>query len=406
MQSEFLKQYEDCFSDSLPSQLPLAWGDDDHRIDLIPSCAPPNQPHYRVSRAQQEEIMSQVQELSDKGLIRPSSSPFCSPILLVQKRDGTYRMCVDYRALNKNTIKNQFLVPQIKDIFDKLQGAFYFSRIDLKSGYHQIRIDPLAIHKTTFRTTFGLCKFLMMPFGLMNAPATFNRLMDVIFRKYRLFTGVFFDDIIVYSKSLEEHKDHLKQVFEELHTHCLFVYGKKSEFFLQEIFYLGHIISKDGIKMDLDKLRVINDWPVPTNLHDLRSFIGMCSYYRRFIAKFSVIIGPLHDLTKKNVKFRGTLREHNAFITLKQKLMSQPFLKLPGLDKTFEVHCDASGNSLGAVYSQEGQPIAYESCRLHTEEKSLGIYEKELLAVIHALDSWKHYLLGTPFIICTDHQSI
>ncbi len=313
---------------------------------------------------------------------------------------------MDYCALNKSTIKNHFLVPHIKDIFDKLQGSSYYSRIDLKSGYHQIRIDPPYIHKTAFRTTFGLYKFLVMPFGLTNAPATFNRLMDKVFRKHRNFTGVFFDDIIVYSKTLEEHKIHLKQVFEELREHKLYVNTKKSEFFLQEIRYLVHIISKEGIRMDLEKLKVIDEWPVPKNLHKVRSFIGMCSYYRRFIAKFSIIAGPLHDLTTKKVKFQWTLKEHTAFITLKQRLMLQPLLKLPDLEKTFEVHCDASGDSIGAVHSQEVQPIAYESRRLHTEERTLGIYEKELLTVFHVSNSWKHYLLGTPFIIRTDHQSI
>ena len=279
----------------------------------------------------------------------------------------------------KNTIKNCFPVPRIKDIFDKLQGSSYYSRIDLKSGYHQIRIDPPDIHKTAFRTTFGLYEFLVMPFGLTNAPATSNRLMDKVFRKHRNFTRVFFDDIIVYSKTLEEHKHHLKQVFKELREHKLYVNAKKSEFFLQEMRYLGHIISKEGIRMDSKELKVIDEWPVPKNLHEVRSFIGMCSYYRRFIAKFFVIAGPLHDLTKKKVKFQWTLKEHTAFITLKQRLMSQPLLKLPDLEKTFEVHCDASGDSIGAVLSQEGQPIAHESCRLHTEERTLESTKKNYL---------------------------
>ena len=206
---------------------------------------------------------------------------------------------------------------------------------------------------------------------------------------------------------MEEHKIHLKQVFEELREHKLYVNAKKSEFFLQEICYLGHIIiSKEGICMDLEKLKVIDEWPVPKNLHKVRSFIGMCSYYRRFIARFSIIAGPLHDLTKKKVKFQWKVKEHTAFLNLKQRLMSQPLLKLPDLEKTFEVHSDASGDSVCAVLSQGGQPIAYESRRLHSKERTLGIYKKELLSVIHALNSWKHYLLGTPFIIRTNHQSI
>ncbi|MCO5572361.1 hypothetical protein L7F22_026114 [Adiantum nelumboides] len=230
----FLNEHAHCFSETIPVELPPSRGVDDHRIDLIHGTSPPNRPPYRVSLAQQEEIMSQVNELLEKGMVQPSSSPFCSPVLLVQKKDGSYRMCVDYRALNKSTIKNRFPVPRIEDIFDRLQGSSYYSRIDLKSGYHQIRIVPEDIHKTAFRTTFGLYEFLVMPFGLTNAPATFNRMMDRIFRPHRSYTGVFFDDIIVYSKTLEEHKEHLKKVFEELHRNKLFINGKKSEFFLQE----------------------------------------------------------------------------------------------------------------------------------------------------------------------------
>ncbi|MCO5579632.1 hypothetical protein L7F22_033489 [Adiantum nelumboides] len=249
----FLNEHTELFIDDISSELPPKRGDDDHRIDLIPRSSPPNKPPYPVSQAQQEEIMSQVNELVQKGMVRPSSSPFCSPILLVHKKDGTYGMCVDYRALNKLTVKNQFPIPRIEDLFDNLQGSTYFSRIDLKSGYHQIQIVPEDIHKTTFRTTY---EFLVMPFGLTNAPATFNRMMERIFRVHRAYKGVLFDDIIVYSKSLEEHKEHLKAVFQALQENKLYINCKKSEFFLEEIHYLGHIISKDGIRMDPQKLEL------------------------------------------------------------------------------------------------------------------------------------------------------
>ena len=208
----------------------------------------------------------------------------------------------------------------MRRFFDKLQGANYYSQIDLKSGYHQIRIVPKDIHKTAFRTQFGLYEYLVMPFGLTNALATFNKLMDRIFRKHRSFTGVFFDDIIVYSKMLEEHKEHLAKVFKELKEHKLYVNSKESEFFLKEIKYLGHIISKEGIRMEPTKLKIIEEWPKPNNLHELRSFIGMCSYYRRFIEKFSIIAGPLHDLTKKKVNFWWTTKENGAFNELKKKI--------------------------------------------------------------------------------------
>ncbi|MCO5611684.1 hypothetical protein L7F22_065942 [Adiantum nelumboides] len=208
--SKFLHQFQDFFIDDILGELPPKRGDDDHAIELIPGSSPPNEPPYRVAQAQQEEIMRQVNELVEKGMVRPSSSPFCSPILLVHKKDGTYRMCVDYRALNKITIKNRFPVPRIEDLFDKLQGLTYFSGIDLKSGYHQIRIVNEDILKTAFRITFGLYEYLVMPFGLTNAPATFIRMMERIFQPHRNFTGVFFDDVIIYSKS--EHKKHLQVV--------------------------------------------------------------------------------------------------------------------------------------------------------------------------------------------------
>ncbi|MCO5560630.1 hypothetical protein L7F22_014246 [Adiantum nelumboides] len=233
--SKFLNQFQDAFIDDIPGELPPKRGDDDHAIELILGSSPPNKPPYRVSQAQQEEIMRQVNELVEKGMVRPRSSPFCSPVLLVHKKDSTYRMCVDYRELNKITIKNRFLVPRIEDLFDKLQGSTYFSRMDLKSGYHQIRIVNEDILKTAFHTTFGLYEYLVMPFGLTNDPATFKRMMERIFRPHRNFTGVFFDDVIIYSKSMEEHKKHLQVIFQALRDNKLFINQKKSDFFLQEI---------------------------------------------------------------------------------------------------------------------------------------------------------------------------
>ncbi|MCO5583684.1 hypothetical protein L7F22_037597 [Adiantum nelumboides] len=240
----FLQQFDKAyagenFSKASKSRLPPE-RPEDHAIDLAPGSSPPNRPPYRVSAAQQKEIMSQVEELLEKGLIQPISSSFCSSVLLVQKKDSSWRMCIDYRALNKNTIKNRFPKPRIDDILDKLEGTAMFSRIDLKSGYHQIRIRSEDVHKTALRTTFGLYKFLVMPFGLTNAPATFIRMMDRIFRPHQQFVGTFFDDMIVYSKNEEEHRHHLAIVFKELRNHRLLINAKKSEFFLEEIHFLGH----------------------------------------------------------------------------------------------------------------------------------------------------------------------
>ena len=329
---EFLKSYQDCFSESLPRTLPPE-RPEDHAIVEIRGTSPPNRAPYRVSAAQQEEIMSQVNELLEKGLIQPSSPPYCSPVLLVQKKDGSWRMCIDYRALNKNTIKNRFPIPQIDDVLDKLQGSAFFSRIDLKSRYHQIRIRPEDVHKTAFRTTFGLYEFLVMPFGLTNALATFNRMMDRIFRSHRAFIGTFFDDMIIFSKTEAEHREHLATVVEELRSNRLVVNGKKSEFFMEEIHFLGHIVSKNGVRMDPAKVEAIVNWPDLRTVHDVRSFLGLCSYYRRFIRLFAEIASPLHALTHKGAKFRWMEWEKEAFAMLKQKLSTEPVFILPDLRK-------------------------------------------------------------------------
>ncbi|MCO5586458.1 hypothetical protein L7F22_040398 [Adiantum nelumboides] len=226
--------------------------------------------------------MMQVNELLQKGHIL-NSSPFCSHVLLVQKKDGSWRMCIDYRALNKITMKNKFSIPHIDDVLDRLQGASFSSKIDLKSGYHQIRVNPADVPKTAFRTTFGLYEFLVMPFGLTNALATFNRMMDRIFWPLRHCVGTFSDDMIVFSKSKAEHMEHLRAVFEMLRKERLVVNGKKSEFFMEEIRFLGHIVLKDGVRMDPAKIKAIQNWPEPINIHEVHSFLGLCSYYRRFI---------------------------------------------------------------------------------------------------------------------------
>ncbi|MCO5565098.1 hypothetical protein L7F22_018769 [Adiantum nelumboides] len=304
--------------------------------------------------------MMQVNELLQKEHIQHSSSPFCSPVLLVQKKDGSWRMCIDYRALNKITVKNKFPIPRIDDVLDRLQGASFFSRIDLKSGYHQIRVNPADVPKTAFRTTFGLYEFLVMPFGLINAPTTFNRMMDIIFRPLRHCVGTFFDDMIVFSKSGAKHKEHLRAVFEMLRKERLVVNGKKSEFFTEEIQFLGHIVSKDGVRMDPAKIKAIQNWLEPVNLHEVRSFLGLCSYYHIFIHLFAEIAAHLHDLTRKGVVFRFGERQQHAFKLLKEKLTTEPILILQDLRKYFQVQCDAGGSSNGAMFMQDEHVIAYE----------------------------------------------
>ncbi|MCO5589453.1 hypothetical protein L7F22_043420 [Adiantum nelumboides] len=281
-------------------------------------------------------------------------------------------MCIDYHALKKNTIKNR-----IDDILDQLEGAAMFSRIDLKSGYHQIRIRSEDVHKTPFRTTFGLYKFLVMPFGLTNALATFNRMMDRILRPHQKVVGTFFDDMIVYSKNEEEHRHHLAIVFKELRNHRLLINAKKSEFFLEEIHFLGHIVSKDGVKMDPAKVEATKTWPNLKTVHDVRSFLGLRSYYRRFIQNFTKIASPLHALQKKGITFKWPQKEISAFNYLKEKMTLDPMIVLPNLRKSFVVQCDACGNSIGAVLMQDGRVVAYESRILQGPEKAMQVYTPE-----------------------------
>ncbi|MCO5593486.1 hypothetical protein L7F22_047500 [Adiantum nelumboides] len=237
--------FSNCFSNSLPNKYPPE-RPEDHRIDLVPSSSPPNRPHHKVSAAQQKEILSRINELLEKGLIQPNSSPFCSPVLLVQKKDGSWRMCIDYRALNKNTINNRFPIPTKDGILDRLEGASLFSRIDLTSGYHRIRIRPEDVHKTAFRTTFGLYEFLVIPFGLTNDPATFNRMMDRILSPHKNYVNTFFDDMIVFSKTKEEHRRHLTAIFNELCKNILLIDAKKSEFILKKNTFLGTMFQRLG----------------------------------------------------------------------------------------------------------------------------------------------------------------
>ncbi|MCO5579193.1 hypothetical protein L7F22_033046 [Adiantum nelumboides] len=258
-------------------------------------------------------------------------------------------MCIDHRALNNITVKNKFPIPHIDNVLDRLQAASFFSKIDLKSGYHHIRVNPADVPKTAFRTTFGLYEFLVMPFGLTNAPTTFNRMMVRIFRPLRHCVGTFFDDMIVFSKSEAEHIRHLRAVFEMWRKERLIVNGKKSEFFMEEIHFLEHIVLKDGVRMDPAKIKAIQDWPEPVNLHEVRSFLKLCSYYRRFICFCPEIAAPFHDLTRKGVVFRFCKRQQQAFKLLKEKLTIEPVLILPDLRKSFQVQCDACGSSIGAV---------------------------------------------------------
>ena len=265
----------------------------------------------------------------EAGYIRQSKSPFGSPVLLVKKKDGGMRMCIDYRALNKYTIKNRYPLPIIDDLFDQLQGAKWFSKIDLRSGYYQIRIAEGDQFKTAFKTRYGHYEFMVLPFGLTNAPATFMSLMNDVFRPYLdKFVLVYIDDILVYSKTLEEHEENLRTVLNLLRENQLFAKASKSEFFQEEVEFLGHIVTQKGVKTDPKKCQAVLQWPTPTNQTELRGFLGLTNYYRRFVKGYAKIASPLTDLLKKDFRFVWTQKSQVAFDQLKKMLTSAPILIL------------------------------------------------------------------------------
>ena len=270
-------------------------------IEFVPGTAPISQRPYRMNAEELVELKKQLNDMLQKGLIRPSASPWGSPVLFVDKRDGTIRMCVDYRKLNEVTIKNKYPLPKIEDLFDQLNGARVFSKIDLRTGYHQLKVRESDIPKTAFTTRYGLFEYTVMSFGLTNAPAYFMNLMNKIFMKYLdKFVVVFIDDILIYSKTEEEHAEHLRLVLETLREHQLYAKFSKCEFWLREVGFLGHVLSEGGISVDPAKIQSIMDWTAPTTQTEVRGFLGLAGYYRKFVEGFSSIARPMTQLLKKD----------------------------------------------------------------------------------------------------------
>ncbi|KAL5803527.1 hypothetical protein ACOSQ4_031832 [Xanthoceras sorbifolium] len=349
----------------------------------------------------------ELSELLDKGFIRPSVSPWGAPVLFVKKKDGSLRLCIDYRQLNKLTVKNKYPLPRIDDLFDQLRGACVFSKIDLRTGYHQLRIKESDVPKTAFRTRYGHYEFVVMPFGLTNAPAAFMDLMNRIFRPYLdQFVVVFIDDILVYSQTVEDYNRHLRVVLQILREKQLYGKLSKCEFWLPEIAFLGHIVSAEGIKVDPKKIEAIVEWKPPRNITEVRSFLGLAGYYRRFVKGFSSIASSLTKLLHKNVRFEWTDRCQAAFDRLKAMLVEAPVLIQPVSGKDFVIFSDASHHGLGCVLMQEGKVVAYASRQLKNHELNYLIHDLELAAIVFALKIWRHYLYGEKCYIYTDHKSL
>lgn len=399
-----------------------------HQIPLLDE-VPVRQRYRRLPPSQFAVVKAHIQELVDKGVARPSCSPYASPIVVVQKKDGTIRLCVDYRQLNSKTRKDAYPLPRIEESLDALTGATLFSTLDLASGYNQVPMAEKDKDKTAFCTPFGLFEFNRMPFGLCNAPGTFQRLMERIFGDQSFNSLLLYlDDIVIFSSSFHQHLQRLELVFKRLREHNLKLKLEKCHLFQAEVKYLGHVISASGVATDPDKIRTVLEWKRPSTLTELRSFLGFASYYRRFVEGFARHAGPLHHLVAEaqgkgkraaggsHVKLGGRWNDRceQAFQTLKQELASAPVLTYADFSKPFVLEIDASSHGLGAVLSQdvEGRrrPVAFASRALRPTEKNMNNYSSmklEFLALKWAVtERFREYLLGAKFVVYTDNNPL
>lgn len=369
---------------------------------------------YRLTPKEKDQVEAQIKDFLAKQWIRPSQSPYGAAVLFVQKKDGSLRMCVDYRGLNKVTVKDKYPLPRIDDLIDKLHGATVFSSLDLQSGYHQIRIAEKDVRKTAFITPMGLYEYRVMPFGLCNAPSAFQRQMNLMLG-HLPFAVVYLDDILIFSQSRAEHQTHLRTVLSLLKENQFYAKLSKCSFYQTSTKFLGYVVDQEGIKMDPDKVTAVLNWPLPKNASELRSFLGLCNHYKRFIGGYSTKIAALSELTQANCQFN--LPENSpalqAFEWLKQAITSAPILAVPNFEAPFIVVTDASSFGIGAVLMQQAdasdpatrRPIAFHSARLSDAERNYPVGEQELLAVISALRKWRCYLEGAKggVTIITDH---
>ncbi|GBG73230.1 hypothetical protein CBR_g12947 [Chara braunii] len=382
-----------------------------HRIEIEPGSRTPKGAVYRISPWESEELRKQLDELLEKGWIRPSSSPFGAPVLFVPKKEGELRVCINYRGLNALIVKNAEPLPRIDDLLDRVHGCKYFSKIDLKSGYHQIEVHPEDQYKTAFRTRYGHYEFVVMPFGLTNAPTTFQRCMNDLFRPWLdSFVVVYLDDILVFSKTLQEHEGHLRHVLEKIREANFKINAKKCEWSKTQVSYLGHVLDGDDIKPEDSKIAAIRDWPTPRTLTELRSFLGLANYYRKFVCNFYTIVAPLRRLLKKEAIWKWDKDCTSTMKKLKQALIEYPVLKVADPSLPFVVTTDASQYGIGVVLQQDDgngyRPVEFMSARMPSEKVATSTYERELYALRQALEHWKHYLLRRHFKVYSDHETL
>ncbi|KAK9148304.1 hypothetical protein Scep_007061 [Stephania cephalantha] len=377
---EVLEDFNDVMPAELPKELPPQRVID-HEIELIPGSRPPAQAPYRMAPKELEELRKQLARACWMRIHSPSKAPYGA---LDPVPTQTRWFSSDVRGLRgaeQAYAKNKYPIPLVADLFDRLSGAAYFTKLDLRSGYYQVRIAAGDVPKTAMVTRYGSFEYLVMPFGLTNAPATFCNLMNDVLKEFiDRFVVVYLDDIVIYSQNLQDHVDHLRKVLTTLRANHLYVKKEKCEFAAQTISFLSHVVGQGQLQMDPEKVRAIMEWPNPTKVTELRSFLGLANYYRRFVEGYSRRVAPLTDLLKKDRAWAWTDRCDQAMAELRQVIASEPVLGLPNFDLPFEVHTDASDRALGAVLVQEGHPIAFESRKLKDAEQRYPAHEKEMLA--------------------------
>ena len=399
---DLLQSFKDLFK-STPGKTTLT-----HH--LIPTTGSPLKvPPRRVPAEYRAEVEGLLKEMLQEGIIEESSSPWMAPAVYV-KNAGEIRLCVDYRALNKQTTKDAYPLPLPDEVQDRLCGCTIFSTLDLRSGYWQVPIAPSDVEKTAFcpGPGLGLFHFKRMPFGLTGAPGSFQRLMDKVLRGLN-FVTTYLDDVLVHSKTKDEHIKHLNVVFSRLKNAGLTLRGSKCHIGHDKVYYLGHVFSEQGMRPDEGKVRVVKEWPTPKNPSEVRQFLGLASYYRRYIQSFATIAASLHELTQKDVSFRWTSECDHAFNLLKEKLTQAPILVYPqfGSEATpFILETDASDVGIAAVLQQDGHVIAYASRALSKSEKNYSVIQKECLAIVYGTKQFRHYLLGRSFTVLTDHAPL
>jgi RNase H-like domain found in reverse transcriptase/Reverse transcriptase (RNA-dependent DNA polymerase)/Integrase zinc binding domain/Chromo (CHRromatin Organisation MOdifier) domain len=396
--------------DALPKHQP--W---DHKIDLIPGTKlPPAFPIYSLSEKELAVLRDFIKIQLAKGYIRPSKSPVRFPILFVPKKGGELRLCVDYRKLNDITIKNRYTLPLAEEIQSRIRGAKWFTKIDLREAYHKVRIAEGEEWKTAWGCRFGHYEQTVVNFGLTNAPATFQALINDILREnLDMFVTAYLDDILIYSKTKQEHIQHVTWVLERLEQHGMRIRGDKCAFHQQEVEYLGFILTTEGIRMDPKKVEAVTTWPEPTNVTEIQEFMGFANFYRRFIKGYSGITTPLTDLTKKEKAWAWTENEQFAFDELKRRFTTAPILALFNPETEIVVETDASDYAIGACLSQKDtdgrlHPVAFYSRKMSPAEKNYDIHDKELLAIVMAFQEWRVYLEGPKYEVkvFTDHKNL